>query len=104
MGTDIRSIGRQWLRGDEANATEPLATYAVANVRLGFDRAAWSVTAVVANLFDSRAATFGTFNENRETGLLERFLTPLNGRGIRITLRRALIRAARAPSSVPARD
>ena len=28
------------------------------------------------NVFDSHAAVFGTFNENRRTGELERFLTP----------------------------
>jgi len=38
----------------------------------------------VTNLVDSHAAIFGTFNENRQTGELERFLAPLNARAVRV--------------------
>jgi hypothetical protein len=31
---------------------------------------------------------FGTFNENRQTGVLERFLTPINGRSLKLIVRR----------------
>lgn len=43
---------------------------------------------VVTNLFDSERATFGTFNENRQMGELERFLTPLNALAFKLVVRR----------------
>ena len=89
FGLDGRFIGEQWLRGDEANETTPLASYFVANARVGFSRAGWEVSGIVTNLFDSERATFGTFNENRQTGELERFLTPLNARTFKLIVRRA---------------
>jgi hypothetical protein len=46
------------------------------------------VSAVVQNLFDSQRPIFGTFNENRQTGILERFLTPLNARALKLVVRR----------------
>jgi hypothetical protein len=89
LGFDGRFIGEQWLRGDEANETTPLESYVVANARAGFSRAGWEVSGIVTNLFDSARATFGTFNENRENGELERFLTPLNARAFKLIVRRA---------------
>jgi outer membrane receptor protein involved in Fe transport len=90
VGVDARYVGRQWLRGDEANETEPLDGYVVANLRLGYSFRAWELSAVVTNLLDSHDAVFGTFNENRQTGELERFLTPLNARAVKLILRREL--------------
>ena len=90
LGVEVRHTGRQWLRGDEANVTEPLAAYTLTSARLGYARDGWEVAGIVTNLFDSRRATFGTFNENRRTGALERFLTPLNARSVKLTVRRAL--------------
>ena len=88
FGMDGRYTGRQWLRGDEANETQPLGGYFVANVRAGFSRANWEISAVVTNLFDSHRPIFGTFNENRQSGVLERFLTPINGRSLKLIVRR----------------
>ena len=88
FGLDGRYIGQQWLRGDEANETAPLSGYFVGNLRLGFSRARWEVSAVLVNLLNSHHPIFGTFNENRETGALERFLTPLNARSIKLIVRR----------------
>ena len=88
LGVDARYTGKQWLRGDEANETTPLDGYFVANVRAGLTRGAWEVSGVLSNVFNSHAAVFGTFNENRRTGALERFLTPLTARSIKIVLRR----------------
>jgi iron complex outermembrane recepter protein len=88
FGVDARYTGRQWLRGDEANETQPLGGYFVANVRAGFSRANWEVSAVVTNLLDSHRPIFGTFNENRQSGVLERFLTPVNGRSFKLIVRR----------------
>jgi hypothetical protein len=85
---DGRYIGKQWLRGDEANETSPLGGYFVGSVRAGFSLDRWEVSAVVSNLFNSHRAIFGTFNENRQTGELERFLTPLNARSFKVVVRR----------------
>jgi iron complex outermembrane receptor protein len=89
FGVDARYFGKQWLRGDEANETLPLSGYFVANARVGYTREKWEVSAVVNNLFDSHHPIFGTFNENRQTGVLERFLTPLNARTFKLVVRRS---------------
>lgn len=89
FGADVRYIGKQWLRGDEANETAPLDGYILTNLRAGFSRANWELSAVVTNVFDNHAAVFGTFNENRQTGALERFLTPMNARSFKLVLRRS---------------
>jgi iron complex outermembrane recepter protein len=89
VGADTRYTGRQWLRGDEANETESLEGYFVANLRAGIEYGPWELSAVVSNVFDSKRAVFGTFNENRQTGELERFLTPLNARALKVVLRRS---------------
>lgn len=88
FGLDTRYIGKQWLRGDEANETEPLGGYFVANGRVGYSWSDWEVSGVVTNVFDSHHAIFGTFNENRQTGELERFLTPLNALSFKLIVRR----------------
>ncbi len=89
FGADVRYVGEQWLRGDEANETSRLSDYVVTNVRAGFSRANWELSAVVTNAFDNQAAIFGTFNENRQSGALERFLTPMNARSFKLVLRRS---------------
>lgn len=89
LGVDARYSGRQWSRGDEANETRPLAAYFVTNARLGLERGGWEAALLTTNLFDVHAATFGTFNENRQTGKLERFLTPVTTRAIKLVIERA---------------
>ncbi|MBI4513120.1 MAG: TonB-dependent receptor [Gemmatimonadetes bacterium] len=89
VGIDARYTGRQWLRGDEANETRPLDGYVTADARLQWTGLGWGLSAVVTNLFDSAKAVFGTFNENRVTGELERFLTPLQARAFKLILRRS---------------
>jgi iron complex outermembrane receptor protein len=88
LGLDLRYTGRQWLRGDEANETSPLDGSFTASVRAGLTRGDWELSAVVTNVFDSHAAVFGTFNENRRTGELERFLTPVGARAVKVVVRR----------------
>ncbi|HSR89819.1 MAG TPA: hypothetical protein VLK88_00820, partial [Gemmatimonadales bacterium] len=73
---------------DEGNETSELNDYATANVRAGITLGQWEVNAVLTNAFNSHSAIFGTFNENRNTGELERFLTPLNARSIKVILKR----------------
>jgi outer membrane receptor protein involved in Fe transport len=89
FGADLRYTGEQWLRGDEANETSRLNEYVSTNLRAGFSRANWELSAVVTNVFDSQSAIFGTFNENRQTGALERFLTPMNARAFKVVIRRS---------------
>ena len=89
FGADFRYFGGQWLRGDEANETATLDGYSVTNLRAGFSRANWELSAVVTNAFNQQPAIFGTFNENRQTGALERFLTPMNARAFKLVVRRA---------------
>ncbi|HEV8177359.1 MAG TPA: TonB-dependent receptor, partial [Gemmatimonadales bacterium] len=89
MGADVRYTGEQWLRGDEANETTPLRGYFTTNLRMGFSRARWEISAVLSNAFQKKSPIFGTFNENRQTGTLERFLTPINARALKIVVRRS---------------
>jgi outer membrane receptor protein involved in Fe transport len=89
FGADVRYTGERWLRGDEANETFPIEGYFVTNLRAGFSRADWEVSAVVSNVFDYQGAIFGTFNENRQSGALERFLTPMNARSFKLVVRRS---------------
>jgi len=88
IGVDGRYTGHQWLRGDEGNETSELDDYATANARAGLTLGQWELNAVLTNVFNSHSAIFGTFNENRNTGELERFLTPLNARSIKVILKR----------------
>jgi hypothetical protein len=89
FGADVRYTGRQWLRGDEANETAPLGGYFAANLRAGFSRERWEISAVVTNVLGEKGPIFGTFNENRRTGELERFLTPMNARSLKLVIRRS---------------
>jgi outer membrane receptor protein involved in Fe transport len=89
FGLDLRYTGQQWLRGDEANETEPLGGYFTAGARVGLERGPWEVSVVGSNVFDSHRAIFGTFNENRQTGELERFLTPMGARAVKMVVRRS---------------
>ncbi len=89
FGADLRYIGEQWLRGDEANETAPLEGYFVANLRAGFTLDQWELSAIVANVLNEEGPIFGTFNENRQTGALERFLTPMNARTFKFVVRRS---------------
>ncbi len=89
LGLDSRFIGHQWLRGDEANQTRPLDSYLTVAARAGLNFGPWEVNAVVSNLFNSQRAVFGTFNQNRQTGELERFLTPLNARSLKLVVSRS---------------
>jgi iron complex outermembrane receptor protein len=89
FGVDARYTGEQWFRGDEANETLPLEGYFVTNLRAGFSRDQWEISAIVTNAFNEDGPIFGTFNENRQTGQLERFLTPMNARSFKFVVRRS---------------
>jgi outer membrane receptor protein involved in Fe transport len=89
LGVDGRYVGRQYLRGDEANVEEPLDGYFVANARVGVEFGPWEVSGIVTNVFDSDHATFGTFNINQSSDELERFLTPAQPRQFKLIVQRS---------------
>jgi outer membrane receptor protein involved in Fe transport len=88
-GLDIRYTGPQWLRGDEANETAPLPSYTIANARVGWQWKQWSILGIVGNVFNTKRAVFGTFNQNATTGDVERFLTPAQARQLKVVVRRS---------------
>jgi iron complex outermembrane receptor protein len=90
VGTDGRYIGRQYLRGDEANVTDRLDGYFVADARVGVEFGRWEINGIVTNLFQNENPIFGTFNINQGNpgGLtVERFLTPNARRMFRLVVR-----------------
>jgi outer membrane receptor protein involved in Fe transport len=92
LGADARYVGQQWLRGDEANQTEPLDGWFAADARVTWEAGNWEVTGLVTNVFDERYANFGTFNINQGNPAgptLERFLTPGQARAFRLVIRRS---------------
>jgi outer membrane receptor protein involved in Fe transport len=90
VGLDARFVGPRWLRGDEANETTRLPSYLVADTRVAWHGGPWGVSAIVSNLWDHRYATFGTFNTNRQSGVVERFLTPGLPVQLRVRLEREI--------------
>jgi outer membrane receptor protein involved in Fe transport len=90
VGADGRYIGKQFLRGDEANATDPLNDYFVADARVGVEFGRWEINAIVTNLVQNKSAIFGTFNINQgnpDGATVERFLTPNARRAFRLVVR-----------------
>ncbi|HEX5438025.1 MAG TPA: TonB-dependent receptor [Gemmatimonadaceae bacterium] len=84
----LRMTSSQYLRGDEANDFQPLAGFAVTDVRLAAGLPHVRVSAHLTNLFNQRYATFGIFAVNAkgpfggpppadpDSAPVERFLTP----------------------------
>src|SRR5438067_732452 len=71
-------VGRQWFRGDEANAERPLTDYVVLNASLTARVKALTAFVAVQNLLVNEYETFGTFAPNfrAEGAPVQRFLTP----------------------------
>jgi iron complex outermembrane recepter protein len=88
LALQARWIGAQWMRGDEANETRPLPSYTIADARAELEVHDWVIAIGGTNLLNSHSAIFGTFNENQRTGELERFLTPMNARTVRLSVTR----------------
>jgi len=92
-GADGRYIGKQYLRGDEANVTDQLDGYFVADARVGVEFGRWEINGIVTNVFQNESAIFGTFNINQgnPAGLtVELFLTPNGRRAVRLVVRTTL--------------
>jgi len=87
-GLDARYVGRQWLRGDEENATRRLSDYTVADLSLTLSWGDFELRGAVRNLFDRRVYTFGTFAENATAPgtPVQRWLTPGPPRHVQISL------------------
>lgn len=90
VGVDARYTGPQWFLGDEANETYPLNGYFSMGARVGVTFGPWELSGVAENVLDMTPAIFGTFNEDRLNGQLERFLTPQNAVSLKFIIRRSL--------------
>ena len=88
VGLDARYVGRQWLRGDEANATRRLSDYAAADASLLVEWKRFELRCMVRNVFDRRYASFGTFAENplAPGTPVQRFLTPGLPRHVQVSV------------------
>ncbi len=88
-------VSSQFLRGDEANRTEPLPGYAVARLQVSLERTHARLTVDVDNLLDRRYEVFGIYATNVKgipgapplgTPVVERFLSPSLPRSITISV------------------
>jgi outer membrane receptor protein involved in Fe transport len=62
IGGDVIAVSSQFFRGDEGNDDEPLAGYAVFNLRTGYKVTEnVELYGIVKNLFSANYATFGTY-------------------------------------------
>lgn len=107
VGSDGRYIGKQYLRGDEANVTDPLAGYFVADARVGVELGRWEISGIVTNLFQNGSAIFGTFNINQGNPAgptVERWLTPDQRRAFRLVVRTTLGGAGSSPGGANGND
>jgi Outer membrane receptor proteins, mostly Fe transport len=107
VGGDGRYIGKQYLRGDEANVTDPLAGYFVADARVGVELGRWEISGIVTNLFQNESAIFGTFNINQGNPAgptVERWLTPDQRRAFRLVVRTTLGGAGGSPGGANGND
>lgn len=92
-GADGRYIGKQFLRGDEANVTAQLDGYFVADARVGVEFGRWEISGIVTNVLQNKSAVFGAFNINQgnpDGPTVERFLTPNQRRMFRLVVRTTL--------------
>lgn len=71
LGADLQAVSGQILFGDEANRVAPTRPYLVAGVSGSVMLGKVSLFGAVANLFDARFATFGTFSPTDQIALGE---------------------------------
>ena len=88
LGIDARYVGRQWLRGDEANTTRRLPDFAAADASLTLAWKRFEVRCSVRNVLDRRYPSFGTYAENplAPGTPVQRFLTPGLPRHLQVSL------------------
>jgi len=85
---DARYVGRQYLRGDEANVAARLPDYTIVDAALELDLGRYDLRVMVPNLLDRRFVTFGTFAQNPTVAgaPVQRFLTPGQPRRLLVSL------------------
>jgi iron complex outermembrane receptor protein len=85
---DARYVGRQWLRGDEANATRRLSDYAVADASLTVTWRELELRCMVRNVLDRRYVNFGAFAANPTVPgrPVQRWVTPGLPRHLQVSL------------------
>ncbi|MGQ3048323.1 MAG: TonB-dependent receptor [Niveispirillum sp.] len=78
VGTEMQYSSSRYLRGDEANLTDPIGGFALFNLSARYQVLdGVTLHARVDNLFDRRYATFGIYGEADEMGFEDaRFLSP----------------------------
>ncbi|HYK81755.1 MAG TPA: TonB-dependent receptor [Gemmatimonadales bacterium] len=88
VGLDARYVGRQWLRGDEANVTRRLADYAVTDGSITLTWHDVELRTAVRNVLDQQYFTFGTFAQNPTApgAPIQRWLTPGLPRSVQVSL------------------
>ncbi|HEY8572441.1 TonB-dependent receptor [Phenylobacterium sp.] len=88
VGADLRASSSRFLRGDEANLTDPLEGFAVLGVSARWRRGRIEAWARVENLLDAEYATFGLYGDADELGFESpRFVSPGTSRTLAIGLR-----------------
>jgi iron complex outermembrane recepter protein len=85
---DARYVGRQWLRGDEANTTRRLADYAVADASVTVDWRDLELRAMMRNVLGRQYFNFGLFAQNPTApgSPVQRWLTPGMPRNLEVSL------------------
>lgn len=85
---DTRYVGRQWLRGDEANATARLSDYAIADASVTVTWRELELRCMVRNVLDRRYENFGTFaaNPTLPGRPVQRWVTPGLPRHLQVSL------------------
>lgn len=77
VGADLRATSDRYLRGDEANLTDPLDGFAVLGVSASWRRGPVEAWARIDNLTGARYATFGIYGDAEELGFESpRFVSP----------------------------
>jgi iron complex outermembrane recepter protein len=88
LGADLRATSDRYLRGDEANLTEPLDGFVLLGLSATWRRGPFEAWARVENLTDARYETFGLYGEAEELGFENpRFVSPGAPRTFAVGLR-----------------
>ena len=87
--------------GRRSQRNQALSPYLIANATIRWTGGGWKLAGIVDNVFGTTVPIFGTFNENRRTGQLERFLTPATAREFRLVVGRTIGRLARDRGVTP---
>lgn len=77
LGAETVTASGRFLRGDEANLTDPIDGYTILNLEAGYTLGRVEIFGRVENVFDTDYETFGLYGEAEELGFEDpRFLSP----------------------------